>query len=97
MLVFPAFLAQKSPKLFWFLSGPHDSWRQEQHVSKKVFVKTYGCQMNVYDSNRMVNALKPHGYEVSETPEDAYLVILNTCNILEKAASKVYSEICRLK
>lgn len=66
-------------------------------MSKKVFVKTYGCQMNVYDSNRMVNALKPHGYEVSETPEDAYLVILNTCHIREKAAEKVYSEIGRLK
>lgn len=66
-------------------------------MSKKVFVKTYGCQMNVYDSNRMVNALKPHGYEVSENPEDADLVILNTCHIREKAAEKVYSEIGRLK
>jgi len=66
-------------------------------LSKKVFVKTYGCQMNVYDSNRMVNALKPHGYQVSETPDDADLVILNTCHIREKAAEKVYSEIGRLK
>ncbi|MBL4640082.1 MAG: tRNA (N6-isopentenyl adenosine(37)-C2)-methylthiotransferase MiaB [Kordiimonadaceae bacterium] len=66
-------------------------------MSKKVFVKTYGCQMNVYDSNRMVNALKPHGYEITDTPEDAYLVILNTCHIREKAAEKVYSEIGRLK
>lgn len=66
-------------------------------MSKKVFVKTYGCQMNVYDSNRMVNALKPHGYEVSENPDDADLVILNTCHIREKAAEKVYSEIGRLK
>ena len=66
-------------------------------MSKKVFVKTYGCQMNVYDSNRMVNVLKPHGYDVVESPEEADLVILNTCHIREKAAEKVYSEIGRLK
>lgn len=66
-------------------------------MSKKVFIKTYGCQMNVYDSNRMMSALKPHGYEVSESSDDADLVILNTCHIREKAAEKVYSEIGRLK
>lgn len=66
-------------------------------MSKKVFVKTYGCQMNVYDSDRMTDVLKPHGYEVSETADDADLVILNTCHIREKAAEKVYSEIGRLK
>lgn len=66
-------------------------------MSKKVFIKTYGCQMNVYDSKRMADVLKPHGYTVSETSDDADLVILNTCHIREKAAEKVYSEIGRLK
>ncbi|WP_417464125.1 tRNA (N6-isopentenyl adenosine(37)-C2)-methylthiotransferase MiaB [Kordiimonas sp.] len=66
-------------------------------MSKKVFIKTYGCQMNVYDSKRMADVLKPHGYEQSESAEDADLVILNTCHIREKAAEKVYSEIGRLK
>lgn len=66
-------------------------------MSKKVFIKTYGCQMNVYDSKRMADVLKPHGYEQSESTEDADLVILNTCHIREKAAEKVYSEIGRLR
>lgn len=66
-------------------------------MSKKVFIKTYGCQMNVYDSKRMADVLKPHGYEQSESADDADLVILNTCHIREKAAEKVYSEIGRLK
>lgn len=66
-------------------------------MSKKVFIKTYGCQMNVYDSKRMADVLKPQGYEVSESSDDADLVILNTCHIREKAAEKVYSEIGRLK
>ncbi|WP_262693676.1 tRNA (N6-isopentenyl adenosine(37)-C2)-methylthiotransferase MiaB [Kordiimonas aquimaris] len=66
-------------------------------MSKKVFIKTYGCQMNVYDSKRMADVLKPHGYSVSESSDDADLVILNTCHIREKAAEKVYSEIGRLK
>ncbi len=66
-------------------------------MSKKVFIKTYGCQMNVYDSKRMADVLKPHGYAVSENADDADLVILNTCHIREKAAEKVYSEIGRLK
>lgn len=66
-------------------------------MSKKVFIKTYGCQMNVYDSNRMADVLKPHGYTASEDSADADLVILNTCHIREKAAEKVYSEIGRLR
>lgn len=66
-------------------------------MSKKVFIKTYGCQMNVYDSKRMADVLKPVGYEVSESSDEADLVILNTCHIREKAAEKVYSEIGRLK
>jgi tRNA-2-methylthio-N6-dimethylallyladenosine synthase len=64
---------------------------------RKVFVKTYGCQMNVYDSARMRDVLAPLGYSETTTPEDADLVILNTCHIREKAAEKVYSEIGRLR
>ena len=64
---------------------------------KSVFIRTYGCQMNVYDSERMAGLLKPLGYGVAATPDDADLVILNTCHIREKAAEKVYSELGRLK
>jgi tRNA-2-methylthio-N6-dimethylallyladenosine synthase len=66
-------------------------------VAKKLFIKTYGCQMNVYDSGRMADALAPHGYAVTDAPDDADLVILNTCHIREKAAEKVYSELGRLQ
>ena len=65
--------------------------------SKTVYIKSYGCQMNVYDSQRMADALAPAGYVESQTPEDADLVILNTCHIREKAAEKVYSELGRLR
>lgn len=64
---------------------------------KKVFVKTYGCQMNVYDSNRMEDALEQDGYERTTDMEDADLVLLNTCHIREKAAEKVYSEVGRIR
>ena len=66
-------------------------------TSKKVFVKTYGCQMNVYDSERMVEALGSNGYEQTATPEEADRILLNTCHIREKAAEKVYSELGRFK
>jgi tRNA-2-methylthio-N6-dimethylallyladenosine synthase len=66
-------------------------------VSKKLFIKTYGCQMNVYDSARMADALAPHGYARVATSDDADLIILNTCHIREKAAEKVYSELGRLR
>ena len=66
-------------------------------MSKKLFIKTYGCQMNVYDSDRMASLLARHGYASVERPEDADLVILNTCHIREKAAEKVYSELGRLR
>ena len=66
-------------------------------TSKKVFVKTYGCQMNVYDSERMVEALGSKGYEQTTKPEDADIILLNTCHIREKAAEKVYSELGRFK
>jgi len=64
---------------------------------KSVFIKTYGCQMNVYDSVRMADVLAPHGYRQADGPADADLIILNTCHIREKAAEKVYSELGRLK
>ena len=64
---------------------------------KKLFIKTYGCQMNVYDSARMADVLAPLGYRPVERPEGADLVILNTCHIREKAAEKVYSELGRLR
>ncbi len=64
---------------------------------KKVFVKTYGCQMNVYDSQRMSDALAADGYVGTEVMEDADLVLLNTCHIREKAAEKVYSELGRIR
>ncbi len=65
--------------------------------SKKLFVKTFGCQMNVYDSGRMADALAPAGFVRTETPDDADLIILNTCHIREKAAEKVYSEVGRMR
>ncbi|MBK5925883.1 tRNA (N6-isopentenyl adenosine(37)-C2)-methylthiotransferase MiaB [Rhodobaculum claviforme] len=64
---------------------------------RKLFVKTYGCQMNVYDSERMAEALAPSGYVTTDRAEDADLILLNTCHIREKAAEKVYSELGRLK
>jgi tRNA-2-methylthio-N6-dimethylallyladenosine synthase len=66
-------------------------------ASKKLFIKTYGCQMNVYDSDRMADALAPHGYEPVQAMEDADLIVLNTCHIREKASEKVFSEIGRLR
>ncbi|WDI32671.1 tRNA (N6-isopentenyl adenosine(37)-C2)-methylthiotransferase MiaB [Hyphococcus flavus] len=69
--------------------------RQKQ--GKSLFIRTYGCQMNVYDSERMAGLLKPLGYSLADAPDGADLVILNTCHIREKAAEKVYSELGRLK
>lgn len=65
--------------------------------TKSVFIKTYGCQMNVYDSERMSDTLAPLGYGLADSPDTADLVILNTCHIREKAAEKVYSELGRLR
>ena len=64
---------------------------------KRLFIKTYGCQMNVYDSERMRDVLRPLGYQPVETPDNADLVVLNTCHIREKATEKVYSELGQLK
>lgn len=64
---------------------------------KKLFIKTYGCQMNVYDSERMVEAMQADGYVTTEHAEDADLVLLNTCHIREKASEKLYSDLGRLR
>ncbi len=64
---------------------------------KKLFVKTYGCQMNAYDSAKMADLLAPLGYAMADAPDGADMVILNTCHIRERAAEKVYSELGRLK
>ena len=66
-------------------------------MSKKVLIKTYGCQMNVYDSSRMQDVLAPLGYEPTESVDAADMVILNTCHIREKASEKVYSELGKLR
>ncbi len=65
--------------------------------ARKVFIKSFGCQMNVYDSHRMADKLAPEGFAETATPEDADLIILNTCHIREKAADKVYSELGRVR
>jgi len=65
--------------------------------AKKLYVKSFGCQMNVYDSQRMADTLAPEGYVETADAADADLVILNTCHIREKAAEKVYSELGRVR
>src|SRR4051812_44528884 len=64
---------------------------------RKLHIKSYGCQMNVYDAQRMVDTLAGEGFVETEHAEDADLVILNTCHIREKASEKVYSELGRLR
>ena len=64
---------------------------------KKLFIKTYGCQMNVYDSERMVESLAAQGYVETKTADDADMILMNTCHIREKAAEKIYSELGKFK
>jgi tRNA-2-methylthio-N6-dimethylallyladenosine synthase len=64
---------------------------------KGLFIRTYGCQMNVYDSERMADVLRPLGYMPAASPDDAAMVIVNTCHIREKASEKVFSELGRLR
>lgn len=70
---------------------------QKADEPKKVFIKTYGCQMNVYDTTRMADSLAGEGYAETDVIEDADLVLLNTCHIREKASEKVYSELGRIR
>ena len=79
------------------LEPPRASEEAATGNRRKVFVKTYGCQMNVYDGDRMAESLATSGYARTDDPEDAELVILNTCHIREKASEKVYSELGRLR
>jgi tRNA-2-methylthio-N6-dimethylallyladenosine synthase len=69
----------------------------QSNQQKKLYIKTWGCQMNVYDSSRMADILRPLGYAQVDEPDDADMMILNTCHIREKATDKVFSEIGRLK
>jgi tRNA-2-methylthio-N6-dimethylallyladenosine synthase len=66
-------------------------------LAKKLFIRTYGCQMNVYDSSRMADVLAPLGYEAADAPDDADMVIVNTCHIREHASEKTFSELGRLR
>ena len=66
-------------------------------LDKRLYIKIYGCQMNVYDSTRMVDLLAPLGYRLVAAPDGADMIILNTCHIRAKAAEKVYSELGRLR
>ncbi len=77
--------------------APKAPSRSQTPATKRVFIKTYGCQMNVYDSQRMADVLAPIGYGLADSAEDADIVILNTCHIREKAAEKVYSELGRIR
>jgi len=82
---------------------PHNSCLMSEEparprpLAKTLFIKSYGCQMNVYDSARMADVMAPLGYREVPTADDADLVILNTCHIREKAAEKIYSELGRLR
>ena len=69
----------------------------ETAAEKRLFIKTYGCQMNVYDSERMADVLRPLGYATTDDAAEADFVILNTCHIREKAAEKIYSELGKLR
>jgi tRNA-2-methylthio-N6-dimethylallyladenosine synthase len=79
------------------LDAPNSASTSQTKADKTLFIQTYGCQMNVYDSERMVDVLRPLGYSSVDKPDQADLVVLNTCHIREKATDKVYSEIGRLK
>ena len=68
-----------------------------ENTQKKLYIKTWGCQMNVYDSNRMADILHPLGYRMTEEPDEADMVILNTCHIREKATEKVFSDLGRMR
>ena len=66
-------------------------------MSQKIFIKTFGCQMNEYDSNRIYDTVKKIGYEKTDNYEEANCYLLNTCHIRDKAKDKVYHEIGRVK
>ena len=71
--------------------------KNPKNMSQKIFIKTFGCQMNEYDSNRIYDAVKKIGFEKTEKYEDANCYLLNTCHIRDKAKEKVYHEVGRVK
>ena len=71
--------------------------KNPNNMNQKIFIKTFGCQMNEYDSNRIYDAVKQIGYKKTESHEDADCYVLNTCHIRDKAKEKVYHEIGRVK
>src|SRR6202000_1473748 len=84
-------------RVCWPPRRPHNPAMSGTAPLKRLYIKTYGCQMNVYDSERMADVLAPLGYGVTDRPEGADLVVLNTCHIREKATEKVYSELGQIK
>jgi len=64
---------------------------------KKLYIQTFGCQMNVEDAQKMAALLKPSGYEMTDDPEGAQLILVNTCSIREKAVQKIYSQLGRFR
>ena len=79
------------------LTAPEVETPADPVGTKRLFIKTYGCQMNVYDSERMADVLRPLGYATTDQVETADFVILNTCHIREKAAEKIYSELGKMR
>ena len=79
------------------MPGPSPDGATRMTDVKKLFVKTYGCQINVYDSERMAEALGAKGYVTTDAVEEADMVLLNTCHIREKASEKLYSDLGRLR
>ena len=71
--------------------------KNHNNIKQKIFIKTFGCQMNEYDSNRIFDSVKKIGFEKTDTYEDANCYLLNTCHIRDKAKEKVYHEIGRVK
>lgn len=78
-------------------TGQTEQTAPDTPAPKKLFIKTYGCQMNVYDSERMAEALGGQGYVATEDMGDADMILLNTCHIRERAAEKVYHDLGRLR
>jgi tRNA-2-methylthio-N6-dimethylallyladenosine synthase len=74
-----------------------DSHPDRMSGTRKLHIKSYGCQMNVYDTQRMTDTMAREGFVAAAAPEDADLIVLNTCHIREKAAEKVYSELGRMR
>src|SRR6202051_2451808 len=79
------------------MAPSHTQHSGSMNPPRKLHIKSYGCQMNVYDAQRMVDTLASEGFVETASVDDADLVILNTCHIREKASEKVYSELGRLR